>query len=133
MTQSETVAYARSHHQVVLPDGGLQPVDVTPVIADQSWLSTIADLLAGIGASIDMDTLCSARKFVLFRLEDVTGVSSLLIGSGARIVVVGVELPNGYLAFVWFGSKVPSLTVHSSIENAMLAHGHDGKTQFVYV
>lgn len=64
------------------------------------------------------------RTVALRRHEDVTGVS------GEGIVAEGVIFSNGKLALHWFGDH-QSIVIWDSVEDAMVVHGHDGKTELV--
>jgi hypothetical protein len=67
----------------------------------------------------------AARRFVLERQTDVSGVS------GIGTVVEGVLFSDGAVVVHWLG-RWPTSTVFHSLEGAMEAvdaiHGHDGAT-----
>lgn len=68
------------------------------------------------------------RSFVLFRDEDVTGVS------GVGVVAWGVEFPDGVVALRWKGDWPTSVVFHDRGLQAVLAvHGHDGRTHIIWV
>jgi hypothetical protein len=67
-----------------------------------------------------------ARRFYLFRSEDVSGVS------GTGKVAEGVEFENGMCALS-FSSQYQHANVYANIRAVMEVHGHQGKTQVVYV
>jgi len=64
----------------------------------------------------------SARRFVLYRREDVSGLS------GEGIVAEGVQFSNGKCALSWLG-PLTSVVVYDDIEVVRKVHGHDGKTE----
>jgi hypothetical protein len=66
------------------------------------------------------------QPFALHRHQDVTGVS----GSGT--VAHGVQFSDGTVVLRWLGDSA-STVVWDSLETAMKVHGHDGKTQVVWL
>lgn len=66
------------------------------------------------------------RAFKLHRVEDVSGVS------GVGIVAEGVEFSDGRVVIRWL-SDTRSTVVWDSIDDALLVHGHDGRTRVVAV
>jgi len=66
------------------------------------------------------------RLFHLMRTEDPTGVS------GTGKVAQGVDFGNHWVVLNWL-SEHPSLEVFRSIEEVQTIHGHEGKTQVVFV
>lgn len=66
------------------------------------------------------------RAFQLHRDEDVSGVS------GTGIVAEGVEFSDGRVVIRWL-SETRSTVVWDSIEDALLVHGHDGRTRVAAV
>ncbi len=66
------------------------------------------------------------RRFKLQRLDDVTGIS------GTGIVAEGVKFSDGTIAIRW-KSEYPSTVVWQSIEDAIKVHGHDGKTEIIWI
>lgn len=63
------------------------------------------------------------KRFVLFRDQDVTGVS------GEGVVANGVEFPGGTAVMKWcVPGKPNSLTVYDSLADVLEIHGHDGRT-----
>lgn len=62
-----------------------------------------------------------ARRFVLERIEDESGVS------GTGIVAEGVEFSTGQCALSWLAPP-SSLGVYANIKSLERVHGHDGKT-----
>jgi hypothetical protein len=66
------------------------------------------------------------RRFVVDRLEDVSGVS------GTGIVCEGVEFSDGVVAIRWkIGLK--STAIYDSMHDLRAIHGHDGKTQIIWL
>jgi hypothetical protein len=66
------------------------------------------------------------RLFRLHRIEDVSGVS------GIGIVAEGVVFSDGTVALRWL-TETSSTAVYDSIEDARAVHGHDGKTEIVWL
>jgi hypothetical protein len=70
----------------------------------------------------------TARRFVLNRVEDPTGIS------GTGIVAEGVEFSDGVVALRWL-TEWPSSVVHyeRGMESVHAVHGHDGKTRIEWL
>ncbi len=66
-----------------------------------------------------------SRTFKLMRREDVSGVS------GTGFVAEGAEFTDGSVALRWLGDY-PSTAVWASLDLALKAHGHQGKTVVVW-
>jgi hypothetical protein len=66
------------------------------------------------------------RRFFLQRHEDETGVS------GTGRVAEGVLFSTGWVALTWLTS-VNSLVFYPSITNVQVIHGHNGKTDLVWI
>jgi hypothetical protein len=71
------------------------------------------------------------RPFALRRAEDVSGMS------GTGVVAYGVVLPTGRCILEWAAtseltSAIRSIVVYDSLEDLMLVHGHEGKTELVW-
>lgn len=66
------------------------------------------------------------KTFVLFREEDVTGIS------GTGIVAEGVEFSNGKTVIQWVVGEHQSTVVWDNIEAVEAIHGHGGATKIVY-
>lgn len=66
------------------------------------------------------------RCFFLKRDEDVTGVS------GTGVVAEGVVFTTGWVALTWL-TAVNSLVFYPDIQNVIDIHGHDGKTQVLFI
>lgn len=67
-----------------------------------------------------------ARRFYLFRKEDVSGVS------GLGKVAEGVEFENGMCALS-FSSSYPHTNVYANMRAVQEVHGHEGKTEITFV
>jgi hypothetical protein len=80
-------------------------------------------VLAAIGVSREEDC---PQPFGLYRHQDVTGVS------GTGTVAYGVQFADGTTVLRWLGEN-PSTVIWESLEAAMRVHGHDGKTQVVWL
>lgn len=68
----------------------------------------------------------TTRRFYLERLVDVSGVS------GVGVVAVGVEFPSGYCVLEW-QTETATTEFAPNIDNIITVHGHDGKTQVVFI
>lgn len=66
------------------------------------------------------------QPFALHRITDVSGVS----GTGS--VAHGVQFADGQVVIRWLG-ETPSTVVWDSLDAAVKVHGHDGKTQVVWL
>jgi hypothetical protein len=66
------------------------------------------------------------KKFYLNRIEDESGVS------GTGRVAEGVQFSNGKCAISWL-TNFTSVAVYDSIYDVIAIHGHQGKTQIVWV
>lgn len=64
---------------------------------------------------------CTMRRFVLRRLEDVSGTS------GIGVVAEGVELSNGQCALHWL-SQLDCVSFYANLKTVLAVHGHEGKT-----
>lgn len=70
----------------------------------------------------------TARRFVLARDEDVTGVS------GTGIVAEGVLFSNGVVALQWTSEFPTSVVFHQrGMESVEAVHGHTGRTRIEWV
>lgn len=70
--------------------------------------------------------MTSTRRFVLERVEDVTG------SSGTGIVADGVVWPNDKVTLCWRGPH-SSIAVWDNMATALEIHGHSGKTTAVFL
>jgi hypothetical protein len=68
-----------------------------------------------------------ARRFVLDRSEDVTGVS------GVGTVAEGVQFSDGKVALRWIVGEHRSSVLWDSIESVEQIHGHNGATTVKWV
>lgn len=68
----------------------------------------------------------TARRFVLDRIEDMTGVS------GIGTVAWGVVFPDGTVAMRW-NTEWTSTAVYESMEHVEHVHLHHGATQVVWL
>lgn len=66
------------------------------------------------------------RPFVLYRVEDSTGVS------GTGVVAEGVEFSDGRVALRWCVGEHRSTVMWDSIASVRAIHGHDGKTKVTW-
>lgn len=66
------------------------------------------------------------RRFQLFRRQDVSGVS------GTGIVAEGVEFQHGWVALCWV-SRLTSLSFYWSVADVERIHGHDGRTEILWI
>lgn len=66
------------------------------------------------------------RRFVLRRIEDVSGTS------GTGIVAEGVVFTNGYCALTWL-TPLSSLAFYHSIDVIEKIHGHENRTVLEYI
>lgn len=71
-------------------------------------------------------TKTTARRFVLVRHVDVSGVS------GTGIVAEGIEWTDKTVSLHWLGDR-PSTTVWNSIEDVEAIHGHSGLTVLQFI
>ncbi|MDH6199170.1 hypothetical protein M2272_005838 [Mycobacterium frederiksbergense] len=69
----------------------------------------------------------SARRFVLERVEDVSGVS------GTGTVAEGVQFSDGRVALRWVVGEHRSTVTWDSIESVEKIHGHNGATSVRWV
>ena len=91
-------------------------------IAEAKRLKT-GRVLSAISVAREADC---PQPFGLYRHQDVTGVS----GSGT--VAYGVRFADGRVVIRWLGGH-PSTVIWDSLDDAMAVHGHDGKTQVVWL
>jgi hypothetical protein len=66
------------------------------------------------------------RRFVLERVEDVTGLS------GTGTVADGVQWPNGKVTLCWRG-RHSSIAVWDDLNTALAIHGHEGATRAAFL
>ncbi len=80
---------------------------------------------AGTKPKLD-DALTTARRFVLVRHRDLSGVS------GTGIVADGCEFPSGKAVVAWRGTA-PSIVVYDSMRAVEAIHGHKGAPEVRFV
>jgi hypothetical protein len=69
------------------------------------------------------DYAMGLRRFVLRRIEDVSGVS------GTGVVAEGVAFSSGVVALVWLSAFPTSVVFHDrGVESVEAVHGHNGRT-----
>jgi hypothetical protein len=66
------------------------------------------------------------RLFVFNRIEDKSGIS------GTGIVAEGVQFSNGKCVIAWL-TEYTSTAIYDCIEDVEAIHGHDGKTQIMWL
>jgi len=66
------------------------------------------------------------RRFLLVRLEDVSGVS------GTGVVAEGVAFSTGKVVLSWC-SEYRSVTVFDSVSDLERVHGHEGRTRIAWL
>jgi hypothetical protein len=69
----------------------------------------------------------SARRFILRRREDETGLS------GVGDVAWGVVFPDGVAVTRWCVSDVRQTCVWKSLDDVRAVHGHNGKTEIIFL
>lgn len=67
-----------------------------------------------------------ARRFVMVRSEDVSGVS------GTGVVAEGTVFSNGAVAYTWL-THLQTMAWAPSIDVLKNIHGHGGKTKIVFI
>lgn len=70
--------------------------------------------------------MAALRRFELHRHEDETGIS------GTGVIAEGISFSDGTAALRW-KSKLKSTAVYGSMDDVEKIHGHDGKTEIVYL
>lgn len=66
------------------------------------------------------------KRFHFKRNEDETG------NSGTGIVAEGVLLTTDKVVVNWL-TRWPTISIYDSLEDAIYLHGHDGKTELVWI
>lgn len=66
------------------------------------------------------------RRFVLERIEDVSGTS------GTGIVAEGIEFTNGMCALHWL-TQLESVAIYANSKVLEAIHGHDGRTEIKWL
>lgn len=77
----------------------------------------------GIGQCPEFKPKIRTYRFVLERVEDVTGVS------GTGIIAHGVRLPTGRCVMEWAGEIEHSIVIWSSVAAMLIVVTHKGKNQ----
>ena len=67
----------------------------------------------------------SMRRFVLYRVKDVSGIS------GTGNVAEGVIFTDGKVALRWL-TRYRSTALYDTIADVLNIHGHDGSTEVRY-
>lgn len=67
------------------------------------------------------------RRFILLRQEDVSGVS------GTGCVAEGAQFTDGTVALRWIVGEHRSTVLWESMESVEAIHGHDGRTQVIWL
>jgi hypothetical protein len=67
----------------------------------------------------------NARRFILQRNEDETGVS------GEGVVAEGVEFSDGTCVLKWL-TALSSIGIYDSLKEVLALHGHSGKTEAIF-
>jgi hypothetical protein len=73
------------------------------------------------------------RTFVLRRHEDPTGVATAHGATPGQDVAWGVEFPDGPCVIRWCVSEIRQTAVFASLDDIKAVHGHDGKTEVVWL
>ncbi len=80
-----------------------------------------------------MDTSASkARRFVLYREADVSGVSSQYISDKPAVVAEGCQWTNGRVSLTWL-SPLITVAAYDSVEVVEKLHGHNGATKVYWI
>lgn len=66
------------------------------------------------------------RRFILYRSEDVTGLS------GTGVVAWGILFPDGHVSTRWNGHPAQTC-VWDRIDDVIAIHGHAGATRLVWL
>lgn len=67
------------------------------------------------------------RRFHLYRHEDETGVS------GTGVVAEGIPYQDGHVSMRWCVQPARSTTIYRSHGDVATIHGHDGKTEIIWI
>ena len=66
------------------------------------------------------------RRFVLIRVEDLTGVS------GTGVVAEGAVFTDGLSVIHWLREPF-AIGVYQTLEDVIAVHGHDGRTKLHFI
>lgn len=80
-------------------------------------------------AGLELINFATMRQFVIWRSEDVSGVS------GTGVVMVGAVLPDGKAVTQWVNSPlgIVTTTVWDSVDEIETVHGHSSKTVLIWL
>jgi hypothetical protein len=83
--------------------------------------------------SNQIDTSASkSYRFVLYREEDVSGVSTQFIAAQPAIVAEGTLLTNGRVSLTWLSPMV-TVAAYDGMDVVQALHGHGGKTRVHWI
>lgn len=74
-----------------------------------------------------MTTHHNFRRFHLHRHNDETGVS------GTGTVAEGIQFQDGCVSMRWCVRPAHSTTHYTTIDDVILIHGHNGKTEIIWI
>lgn len=97
------------------------PVQEHDALSDAAWVKDCYDQITSVAFH------GHARRFVLNRLEDETGIS------GTGVVAWGVLFPDGKVVTRWCVSEVRQTCTWDSISHVYEIHGHNGKTRIDWI
>jgi hypothetical protein len=66
------------------------------------------------------------RRFLLIRMEDLTGIS------GTGEVAEGTVFSSGLAVIRWL-KKPYAMTIYQSLDDVLLIHGHEGRTKLQFI
>lgn len=69
---------------------------------------------------------CKMRRFVMVRIEDLTGVS------GIGVVAEGTLFSSGQVVILWLREPF-ALGLYQSLEDVIQVHGHEGRTKLHFI
>lgn len=70
--------------------------------------------------------LAKFRRFALYRYEDESGIS------GTGVIAEGIQFSSGGCVLAWI-TETPSINIYENIDEIMLIHGHQGKTEIRWI
>lgn len=108
----------------------MQPLDTkgSLLLSEAERLARLAlAALTAAGYAVVKVSESVPRRFVLRRHEDETGVS------GTGDVAWGVSFPDGTCVTRWCVTEIRQTCVWLSLEDVNAVHGHNGKTEFVWL
>lgn len=86
-----------------------------------------ADLDAVAGDDGTHEPDLDFRRFHLYRHDDETGVS------GTGVVAEGIQFRDRRIAMRWCVNPARSTTVYDVPADVTTIHGHDGKTEIIWI